>query len=278
MPVDAVRLIRKMRGGAQAHLLEASDGRFYVVKFLNNPQHRRILVNEWIASEFLGYLGIAVPRAAIVRVTESFLEKNPDCYLQLGSRRLAVTPGWHFGSAFPGNPARQIVYDFLPDAILPKVENLTDFLGALVFDKWTGNADSRQSIFFRARLKEHLPGSTSNPARLGLVAQMVDHGYIFEGPHWNLPEGALQGLYFRPTVYSGVRGFDDFQPWLDRIIHFPEEVVDRAISQIPPAWLAGDEAEFSSLLVRLMARRHRVPALLEESKAARTNPFPNWQS
>ena len=30
MPVDARRFIRKMRGGAQAHLLEASDGRFYV--------------------------------------------------------------------------------------------------------------------------------------------------------------------------------------------------------------------------------------------------------
>jgi hypothetical protein len=46
MPVDACRLIRKMRGGAQAHLIQAADGHHYVVKFLNNPQHRRILVNE----------------------------------------------------------------------------------------------------------------------------------------------------------------------------------------------------------------------------------------
>ena len=38
-----------MRGGAQSHLIEADDGRFYIVKFQNNPQHRRILVNEWIA-------------------------------------------------------------------------------------------------------------------------------------------------------------------------------------------------------------------------------------
>ena len=37
MPLNAVRLIRKMRGGAQAHLLECDDGCFYVVKFLNNP-------------------------------------------------------------------------------------------------------------------------------------------------------------------------------------------------------------------------------------------------
>src|SRR6202789_4365967 len=101
MPVDAVRLIRKMRGGAQAHLLEASDGHFYVVKFLNNPQHRRILVNEWLGSAFLSYLGISTPETAIVRISEDFLADNPDVYLQLGSRRLAVPAGWHFGSRFP---------------------------------------------------------------------------------------------------------------------------------------------------------------------------------
>jgi hypothetical protein len=61
MPVDARRLIRKMRGGAQTHLVEAGDGNFYVVKFLNNPQHRRILVNELIGSVFLRYLVFQPP-------------------------------------------------------------------------------------------------------------------------------------------------------------------------------------------------------------------------
>src|SRR5580658_4104367 len=100
MPIDARRFIRKMRGGAQAHLLEASDGRFYVVKFRNNPQHRRILVNEWIASVFLEYLGLAAPKTAMVRVSESFLEQNPEVHFQAGSGRIAVEPGWHFGSQF----------------------------------------------------------------------------------------------------------------------------------------------------------------------------------
>ena len=45
MPLTAVRHIRKMRGGAQSHLLQADDGNYYVVKFRNNPQHRRILSN-----------------------------------------------------------------------------------------------------------------------------------------------------------------------------------------------------------------------------------------
>src|SRR5208282_1399462 len=98
MPVDARRLIRKMRGGSQAHLIEASDANFYVVKFLNNPQHRRILINEWIGSAFLGYLGVSTPEASMISVSEDFLRQNPEVHFQLGSRRHPVEPGWHFGS------------------------------------------------------------------------------------------------------------------------------------------------------------------------------------
>lgn len=270
-------MIRKMRGGAQAHLIQASDGNAYVVKFQNNPQHRRILVNEWIGASFLLYLGISTPEPAIVRVTEEFLRLNPDVYIQLGIEHRKIEPGWHFGSRFPGDPARNVVYDFLPDSLLDKVENLSDFLGVLVFDKWIGNADSRQAVFFRARLREWLPGSGAHPLRLGFVAHMIDHGYIFEGPHWTLRDSPLQGLYFRTMVYREVRGFADFQPWLDRIAHFPEEVVDQALKQIPPAWIDGDERELIALLEKLLARGKKVADFLDSSRGAKENPFPNWK-
>jgi HipA-like kinase len=276
MPIAARRLIRKMRGGSQAHLIEAADGHCYVVKVRNNPQHRRILVNEWISSAFLKYLGISTPEVAIIHITTEFLRENPDVYLQLGSSREAFETGWHFGSRFPGDPLRSVVYDFLPDSVLATIENLHEFRGALAFDKWMGNADSRQAVFFRARLKDWLPGNASNPMRMGLVAQMVDNGFVFEGPHWRLAESPIQGLYFRPAVYAGVSGLDDFQPWLDRIVHFPEEAVDQAVKQIPPAWLDGEESALMELLDRLMARRQRVPGLLEATREARVNPFPRW--
>src|SRR5919106_1204996 len=105
MPIHASRLIRKMRGGAQAHLLEADDGGFWVVKFLQNPQHRRILVNEWISSIFLDFLQISQPETAIIEVTEDFLQANPDVHIQLGSRRIPVEAGRHFASRFPGDPS-----------------------------------------------------------------------------------------------------------------------------------------------------------------------------
>ena len=203
-----VRLIRKMRGGAQAHLIEASDGHFYVVKFLNNPQHRRILVNEWIASAFLSYLGISTPEAAMVRVSEDFLRTNPEVYIQLG---LAPPAGGDRAGIsardIPGDPARNVVYDFLPDSLLDKVENLARFSAACwpSINGWATRTPAKP--YFSARgSKEWLPGSSAHPLRLGFVAQMVDNGYVFEGPHWRLKDSPLQGLYFRMQVYRDVRG------------------------------------------------------------------------
>jgi hypothetical protein len=276
MPVNAIRLIRKLRGGAQAHLMECDDGQFYVVKFRNNPQHRRILVNEWISTVFLRYLQISVPATAIVNLSRDFLAANPEAYIQLGSRHVEIEPGWHFGSAYPGDPARIAVYDFIPDLLLDKVVNLADFLGVLVFDKWAGNADARQSVFYRARLKQWVSGGDEYLTRTGFVANMMDHGYVFDGPHWTFADSPLQGLYFRPVVYQKVRSCDDFQPWLDQVVHFPEEVVDDAVKQLPPEWVEGDEAELEKLLAKLMTRRKRVPDLIRESTRGRINPFVNW--
>ena len=48
-----------MRGGSSAHLLLADDGNRYVVKFRNNPQHPRILINELISYAILQHLRTA---------------------------------------------------------------------------------------------------------------------------------------------------------------------------------------------------------------------------
>ncbi len=277
MPVRARTLVRKMRGGAQAHLMEADDGNFWVVKFRNNPQHRRILVNELLASAFLKYLQIAAPDTTLVHLPEDFLQANPEICIKLGARREAVESGWHFGSKYPGDPARTAVYDFLPDALFNQVENIRQFAGMLVVDKWLSNADARQSIFVRARIKDYVPAAGGQRAHVGFIALMMDHGFCFDGPHWRYTESPIQGIYFRPSVYSSIRGLDDFQPWLDRVTHFPEQVIDDAVKRIPPEWLDGDEQDLENLLARLMARRRRVRDLLEDCKRGRTNPFPNWR-
>ncbi len=123
MPVNATRFLRKMRGGAQAHLLATDDESkppFFVTKFTGNPQHSRILVNEWIAARLLKHLRVATPDTAVVNVSEEFLRHNEDVHFQFGAGRRPVDPGWHLGSRFPATPTRRPFTTFFPTHCWPR--------------------------------------------------------------------------------------------------------------------------------------------------------------
>lgn len=272
MPLAATRHIRKMRGGAQGHLLAANDGACYVVKAVNNPQGRRILVNEWLAGVFLQHLQIATPQAALVDVSREFLDANPQISITLGSRQFPFEPGWCFGSRYPGDPNTVAVFDFIADEQMRQLLNPWEFGAVLVFDKWAGNTDARQSIFYRARVR----AANSAYETSGVVTQMIDHGFVFDGPNWRFSDAPTQGAYPRASAYESVRSWSDLEPWLERVIHFPEEVIDRAMKQIPPRWIEGDEDHLQHLLERLYKRRARTPDLIADLRRAKPALFPNW--
>ena len=104
-------------------------------------------------------LGLPVPRIEVVEVRRELIELTADLVMQLGMGRTPCRPGKQFGSRYPGDPARLTVYDFLPDEQLRQVENLADFAGMMVFDKWTCNTNGRQAVFFlepgRSRYQAH---------------------------------------------------------------------------------------------------------------------------
>ena len=278
MPVDARRFIRKMRGGAQAHLIEAGDGNCYIVKFQNNPQHRRIVVNELIAAEFLRHLQIAAPDFSLIRVTPEYLDRNPEGRISVGSENILPVTGWHCGSRHPGHPNTTAIYDVVPDTMFPQIANLEQFRAILVFDRWVGNADGRQAIFLRAELNDWLARPGIPPRKLGFVALMIDHGFAFNGPHWDLTESPLTGLFARRAVYRGVKSLDDFEPWLTRVETFPEEMIDLALRRIPPEWLGTeDEPRLMHLLEQLMRRQKRIREIMHDCRRAEDDPFPLWR-
>jgi hypothetical protein len=276
MPTTALRLIRKMRGGAQAHLVEADDGHFYVVKFQNNPQGRRILLNEWFGSHILRHLGIACPHVQVLRITREFLDDFPEVCITTGTRNIAVNPGLHFGSRYPGDPERMAVYDFVPDTVLQKVVNRREFAGMLAVDKWTCNADARQTIFIRTRVSDYVSGVDVHPRQVAFIALMIDHGYLFNGQYWDCIDAPVTGLYVRPLVYDWLRTWSDLQPWLDGILTFPEHVINEALRQVPPEWIDNDGAELGRLFEILMRRKVCVQTMLLNCFHARRVNFPNW--
>src|SRR5271167_3871102 len=108
----ALEQIRRMRGGAQSHLMRCSDGHYYVVKFQNNPQHRRILVNELLGTALADRLGLPTTEFAIVDVDEALIRSTPELCIQVPTGRVPCKPGLHFGSRFPVDPRCTILLDF----------------------------------------------------------------------------------------------------------------------------------------------------------------------
>jgi hypothetical protein len=267
----ALEQIRRMRGGAQSHLMRCDDGYYYVVKFQNNPQHTRILVNELLGTRLAARLGLPTTPVAIVFVSEDLIRLTPDLYMELPRGGTPCRAGLQFGSRYPGDPHRLTLFDFLPDKQLMEVENLHDFSGMLVFDKWTCNTNGRQTLFFKE------PRNGEEAAELRYRTVMIDQGFCFNAGEWNFPDAPLRGLYARNRVYEGVTGRESFGPWIERIEkRITERVFDDLIREIPPEWYADDLDALLRLAEKLYARRTVVPELLLAAKNTTRHPFPNW--
>ena len=269
--IRALEHIRRMRGGAQSHLMRCSDDQHYVVKFQNNPQHKRVLVNEMLGTRLAGYLGLPTTPMAAVFVSEDLIRHTPELCMDLPRQRVPCQPGAQFGSRFPGDPRKLTLLDFLPDPLLQQVDNLHDFAGMLVFDKWTCNTNGRQTVFRREAAEDVERGAAS------YKTLMIDQGFCFNAGEWNFPDAPLRGLYARNKVYEGVTGGDSFGPWLERLhTRVTEKSLHAALQEIPPEWYEDDLDALLALGEKLFARRNRVPELLLAAKNTTRHPFPNW--
>jgi hypothetical protein len=271
-----------MRGGSQTHVLEGSDGHFYVVKMRHNPQGRRVLANEYLAWRILEHLKIPAQPGALIELPADFIasvnEGNPRLGVTLGRRFTPPDPGWHFGSRYPGPPNITLVHDVIAEDSLGLCRNLQHFWGVLLFDKWTANSDSRQSVFYRAKLADLAPDPDSaDPTIRGMITSFIDHGFCFNGPYWDFPDRAGAGLYHLRRVYLQIRGWRQFEPWIERIRAFPETVLERALREMPQDWFdAADEAALPQVCEVLLRRREKVPRLIEDLKDKHPDVFPYW--
>src|SRR3974390_3056465 len=100
MPVQAVQHVRRMRGGAQSHLMRCADGNYYVVKFLNNPQHTRVLANDWLGTRLAEAIGLPVPATDIIEVDPRLIQHSSELRIELGGQRTMIASGPSFGSRY----------------------------------------------------------------------------------------------------------------------------------------------------------------------------------
>ena len=254
-----------MRGGAQAHLMRAEDGHFYVVKFQNNPQHVRVLANELLATRLAERVGLPVPIPEIIEVSRWIVENTPELNVQCAGHTLPCVAGLQFGSRYVVDPLDGEIFDYLPESMLERVRNMESFAGMLLLDKWTGNANGRQAVFWRkARDRKY-------------NVTFIDQGYCFNAGEWTFPDSPLRGVYSRNYVYAAITGWQSFEPWLSRIENFAPNLLAQFAGDIPPEWCGGDWDELEKLTEELIARRSKVRDLITAFRNSSREPFPKWK-
>lgn len=182
--------VRNLRGGSQPILARAGDGLLYVCKFNNNLQGANLPFNESIGTELYRAFGLAVPSWTPLRVTDLFLDRNPDCWLQTPEGRLRPDSGLCFGSRFLGGDGMRLV-EILPGTSFKRVRNHQDFWLAWLIDICAGHADNRQAIF-------------RETAQQGLIAFFIDNGHLFGGPKGELESHFMASRYLDPRIYEDV--------------------------------------------------------------------------
>ena len=256
--------IRRMRGGAQSHLMLASDGNLYVVKFRNNPQHVRVLANEFLATRLAAAVGLAVAPSEVIEVSEWLIENTGELTIELRAGAQRCQAGLHFASRWVGGLMPGQTVDYLPQEQLLEVRNLAEFAGILALDKWTCNINGRQAVFQKSRRERRYN------------ATFIDQGYCFHAGDWKFVDVHLGGVFAENTVYRGVTGWASFEPWLSRIENFAPETAWGIAELIPPEWYGGDLSALETLIERLLARRARVRELIVGFGESARRPFPNW--
>jgi hypothetical protein len=254
--VHASQFIRKMRGGSQPALIRCSNGRLYVVKFLDNQQGLNVLANEVMGHELLRTFGFPTPAWKAIYISRQFIAENPALSFETPMGSSPVRSGLHFGSEFLAGETTQI-FEWLPSALSHRVVNSNDFCGIHLFDIWANHCDNRQCLF------------TTEDDGISFRAVFIDNGHLFGGPNWNRTRRRHESLSLDKHFHTLKWSAEVMESWISNFERSHSSLLVSAIQQVPKFWYSGDInsivksslqrlAQFRVLLAEELKQKHAI--------------------
>jgi hypothetical protein len=72
-----VKYIKPLQGKSKPHLILFNNNLKYVVKFKDNPQGKKLVVNEYVVNCLAQYLTLPVPPFTVVSIPQEFINEHP---------------------------------------------------------------------------------------------------------------------------------------------------------------------------------------------------------
>lgn len=169
--VQAERYVTPLRqGGSLPAVVEADDGRLYVMKFAGAGQGPKALIAELLAGEIGRSLGLHVPELVLVEMDANFGRSEPDQEIQdllQGSVGLNLGMGYLSGAVeynslldFPLSPedAARIVWF---DALITNVDRTPRNVNMLIWEERLWLIDHGASLYFHHNWPGYLQRAAS---------------------------------------------------------------------------------------------------------------------
>jgi hypothetical protein len=232
-----------------------------LIKFQQNPQGDRVLINEWIGMRLAQLLGIDCPAFGIAQVDEFAIPKDG---LSVSSSlypddRFVFQAGLHFYSKFL-EPITDL--HFAQDAsMLGIAANPQVIAGIVLLDLWLGNKDRSPR---NPNLILHREGNRQK-------VKLIDMSSAFGSAIWTIgslinpmlppPEAPLPYAYMPERLLETVQPLTDFAPYLAKLTALRQTDLEPILQEIPPEWHL-TSAESAALLNYLEIKRLALPEYL----------------
>jgi hypothetical protein len=244
IPIDAVEWLQRAEaGGTQSQVFRLAGDCIALVKFAENPQGPRVLVNEFVSCRLAQYLEAPVNPSLLVTV---------DSRLLSAAKSAGHCPNHYAGGVHCGlvrYPAAAPV-DLASD-LLKTSANFNDLHAILVLEQLVHRQDGRQLLTYP------IPGRPlSAPRRFAAF----DYGFAFGGsPAWStdtlralaapaLPAHDVYGIVYVDGAAQA--------PVINRLRELTRPIIDTIVSALGlPRWgMTADEGETLAELLEQRAK------------------------
>lgn len=237
MHLDATLDIRPFADtSSHPHLIRASDGNDYVVKFAENSTFSSI-VAEYVCGKLATKFGLSVLEPAIIMLDADFIgssvslsERQIRAGLHLGTKRISQTFD---------------LSDEMAQNIQPKnIVNINQVPDMISFDIFVNNKDRNHG-------NSILAPTTDKKFKYVLL----DHGECFGGSSWS--RDVAERMKYEPSKIpwntSLITGLDQFRAPVQRMTRISREDIREIVYSMPSEWM-WDDTSIQSLILALNDR------------------------
>lgn len=239
------------KGGSRSQIMASADSIQYVIKFKENPQGLKVLVNELVSNAIARKLELPCPEGIIAEIDKDLLN-----ILNLDFQ---VSPGYHFGLKKIHNCYRQP-----PKNLINQVNNINVFPGIVLFDILTNNNNRNNQGNYIIQ----------NAGQNNFDFYIIDHGHCFGNPNWDTSIINKIGTWNKNALQemrNCIFGSNPFFEYINRIKSLSNEFLSRIVNNVPEEWGINTD-ERNALKSFLRGQRDKIDDIIYKYK----NLFPNW--